>query len=443
MQKGAWTMSIDWKDIRYRGDLADVEELFGTYRVGDYLKTYEANLQQRDQGMRERLLKNGIRLTENLSPRVHRIFKEVCEVLAISSKEEIFCLPQQDVNAYAFLDIQESGTYSLIGITAGALEKLEDAELKSLFGHELAHFLFGSNRLNGLISTDEKNPSTTVLPPLGESLFLRWRKKVEVSADRVGLLASGDFNASAKAFIKGVFGLSERNLNLDIEALLRQVDEIKDHPEIVKASFASHPLLPIRLKAVELFSRSEKAKRNGFQTIGGLIPDDELEKAIDDLIRITRRYPYKPLHEAVMRTIALAGAMLLSTDGDIRDEEVKILVQILHYYFTDEPEKEIVTDRKEIEEKLPQLIETIKEKGEEDDKSFILSRLADIALADGALIDSEGAVILQVGEWLGMTTRESYRIIVQAVQSVGFRTDVKLNRIAEELRRSLQMGHQV
>jgi len=177
--------------------------------------------------------------------------------------------------------------------------------------------------------------------------------------------------------------------------------------------------------------------------MGDSIPDDELEKAIDDLIRITHRYPYKPLHEAVMRTIALAGAMLLSTDGDISDEEVKILVQILHYYFTDEPEKEIVTDRKEIEGKLPQVIRTIKEKGEEDDKNFILSRLADIALADGALMDSEGSVILQVGEWLGMPAREAYRIIVQAAQAVGFRTDVKLNRIAEELRRSLQLGCKV
>jgi len=252
-------MPIDWKDVRYRGDLTDVEELFNTYRVGDYLKTYEANLKQRDRGMCERLLKDGIRLTENLSPRIHRIFKEVCEVLAINSlainsKEEIFCLPGQHVNAYAFLDIQESGTYSLIGITAGALEKLDDAELKSLLGHELAHFLFGNNRLNVLISMDEKNPSATVLPPLGESLFLRWRKKAEISADRVGLLASGDLNASAKAFIKGVFGLSERNLNLDMEALLRQVDEIKGHPEIMKEAFASHPLLPIRLKAIELFS---------------------------------------------------------------------------------------------------------------------------------------------------------------------------------------------
>lgn len=132
--------------------------------------------------------------------------------------------------------------------------------------------------------------------------------------------------------------------------------------------------------------------------------------------------------------------MLLSTDGDISDEEVKILVQILHFYFTDEPEKEIVTDRKEIEEKLPRVIEAIKEKGEDGDKTFILSRLADIALADGALMHAEGAVILQVGEWLELTPRESYRIMVQAAQAVGFRTDVKLNRIAEELRRSLQVG---
>jgi uncharacterized tellurite resistance protein B-like protein len=433
-------MAIDWKDVRYRGDQADVEELFKTYRVEDYLKTYETNLQQRDQGMRDSLIKNGIRLTENLSPRIHHQFKQVCETFTINGKEEIFCLPEQYVNAFAFLDIQESGVYSLIGITAGALEKLDDAELRSILGHELGHFLYGTNRLGALISTDKNNPSTTVLPPLGESLFLRWRKKAEISADRAGLLASGDFASSAKAFIKGIFGLSERNLNLDVEALLRQVDEVKGRPEIVKEAFASHPLLPIRLKAIELFSRSEKAKRNGFPVNGATIADEELESTIDDLIRITRRYPYKPLHEAVMRTIALAGAMLLSTDGDIGDEEVKILIQILQYYFTDEPEKEIVTDRKKIEENLPPVIEIIKKKGDEDDKKFILSRLADIALADGALMDSEGSVILQVAEWLGVPSREAYKTMVGAAQAVGFRTDVKLNRIAEELRRSLQLG---
>jgi hypothetical protein len=128
-------------------------------------------------------------------------------------------------------------------------------------------------------------------------------KKAEINVNRVGLLASQDFNASARAFLKGIFGLSDKNLNLDIEALLKQIDEIKGRPEIMEATFASHPLLPIRLKALELFWRSEKAKRNGFSPTGSLLPDEELEKSFDELIRITHRYPSKPLHETVMRTI--------------------------------------------------------------------------------------------------------------------------------------------
>lgn len=55
-------------------------------------------------------------------------------------------------------------------------------------------------------------------------------------------------------------------------------------------------------------------------------------------------------------------------------------------------------------------------------------------------MDSEGSVILQVAEWLGIPSRTAYGIMIKAAQAVGFRTDVKLNRIAEELRQSLQVG---
>jgi hypothetical protein len=58
-------------------------------------------------------------------------------------------------------------------------------------------------------------------------------------------------------------------------------------------------------------------------------------------------------------------------------------------------------------------------------------------------MDSEGSVILQVAEWLVVPAREAYKIMVGATQAAGFRTDVKLNRIAEELRRSLQHGCKV
>lgn len=433
-------MAIDWQDVRYRGDAADVDELFKSYRVEDYLKAFETQQAQQSQGFREKLLKEGIRLTDRLSPRIYQIFRETCQALLIDSQPEIFCLPDPQVNAFAMLDIQESGTRSLIAMTSGALERLDDNELKSILGHEMGHFLFGNNRLNALISTDRNNPSVTVLPPLGESLFLRWRKKAEISGDRVGLLASRDFHGSARSLLKATFGLSEKNLNLDIEALVSQIDEIKGHPELIAETFASHPLLPIRLKALELFSMSQKAHRSGFPNTEPFLSDDDLESKVDDLILLTRRYPFKRLHEANMRVIALGGALLLGSDKDISTDEVKVLIQILQHYFTDEPEHEIVTDHDEIMKKLPAEIEIVKAEGDMTDKGFILSRLADIALADGALIDREGGVILQVAEWLDVPSKVAYSILVSAAQSVGFRTDAKLNSIADQLRKSFQAG---
>ncbi len=433
-------MAIKWEDVRYRGDARDVEELMTTYRIGDYLEAFEENRRQVDQGIRERLMKEGIRLTERLSPRIFRIFEDLCRSLEIDAHPEVFCLPSQDINAFAVLDVRKERTWSLVGVTAAALERLEDAELKSILGHELGHILFGNNRLSALISTDSGNPSLTVLPAMGESLFLRWRKKAEISADRVSVLASRDFRATATSLLKATFGLSEKNLNLDIQALIGQVDEIRGRRELMEETFASHPLLPIRLKAVELFSHSAKAKRAGCEVTGALLEDDDLEQQVDDLVKLTRRYPNEALDLAVMRVVALGGAMVLGADKDVSDEEVKILVQILHRWFTDEPEGEIVTDRAVIDSKLPESIDLVNRESDNQAKGFILSRLTDVAMADGALVDAESAVILSLAEKLQVPAKLAYGIMVGAAQATGFRTDVKLNKMAEQIRRSMQLG---
>ena len=431
---------VTWDDVRYRGDALDVEELTRTYRVNDYLDTFEENRRQADRGIREKLIKHGIRLSERISPRIYRLFAVVCERFGVEARAEVFCLPANEVNAFATIDIREAGAFSLIGVTSSALERLEDAELRFILGHELGHILFGNNRLDGLLSTSKDNPDITVLPAFGESLFLRWRKKAEVSSDRAGLLAAGDFRASATALLKATFGLSEKNLNLDVEALVGQVDEIKGHPELMAEAFASHPLLPIRLKALELFSRSAKAARNGFETTGAQVGDAELEDSVDELIRLTRRYPYRLVDRAMMQVVALGGARLLGADSEINDDEVKILIQILHRFFTDEPESEIVTDPAEVAARLPRAIAVLNAEGDATAKNFVLSRLTDIALADGALMDAESAVILDVAHQLGLPSRVAYSLLISAAQTVGFQRDAKLNKLSEDVRRGLQAG---
>jgi len=431
---------VKWEDVRYRGDVQDVEELTRTYRVADYLDTVEENRRQLDRGIREKLIKHGIRLSERISPRIYRLFHQLCERFGVESQAEVFCLPAAEVNAFATIDIRESRTFSLIGVTSSALERLDDPELRFILGHELGHILFGNNRLDGLLSTNKDTPDITVLPAMGESLFLRWRKKAEISADRAGLLAAGDFRSSATALMKATFGLSEKNLNLDVEALVSQVDEIKGHPELMAETFASHPLLPIRLKALELFSRSAKAGRSGLEISGQQVADQSLEDQIDELIRLTRRYPFRPVERAMMQVVALGGTLLLGADKEVNDEEVKILVQILHRYFTDEPESEIATDPAAASARLPEAIALLNTEGDPTAKNFVLSRLTDIAIADGALMDAESAVILDLAHQLGVPNRVAYGVVIGAAQAVGFRSDVKLNRIAEAIRRSLQAG---
>ncbi len=142
----------------------------------------------------------------------------------------------------------------------------------------------------------------------------------------------------------------------------------------------------------------------------------------------------------MMQIVALGGARLLGADGEVNDDEVKILIQILHRFFTDEPETEIVTDPAVIAVRLPEAIAVLNAEGDTTAKNFVLSRLTDIALADGALMDAESAMILDLAHQLGVPNRVAYSVVIGAAQAMGFRSDVKLNRMSEDIRRGLQAG---
>jgi hypothetical protein len=55
-------------------------------------------------------------------------------------------------------------------------------------------------------------------------------------------------------------------------------------------------------------------------------------------------------------------------------------------------------------------------------------------------MDAESAIILDLAKQLEVPSKIAYSVIVGSAQSIGFRTDVKLNRMAEDIRRSMTLG---
>lgn len=437
----AISCGLDLDRIRCRGDREDLNELMQLYRIGEYLETHGPFLKNQQLHERERLLAEGIRLTAQVSPRIFGIFERISSTLGVSAETDIFCLPSAQVNASAML-LRGNGpkATACIGITSAALELLADGEIAFLLGHELGHFLFENHRMNALICTDPGNPAVTILPPLGESIFLRWRKKAELSADRIGLIACGDFHVAARALMKAAFGLSERNINLDVDALVDQIDDLVGHPNMVASAFSSHPLLPIRLKALQLFSRSQKAADAGFPAGSGSLSDNQLCDEIDGLMRLMRRHPTGRIEVAAMDAVALGGVEVLGADQEINEAEVKILIEILHRHFTDEPEQVVPTTAAAIHPGLNRALDLLKSEADTELKHFIVSRWVDIGMADGALLGKEGAKVLELAQRIGVDLSTAHAIVVGAAQAVGFKMDQKLNRAAAELKKNLLVG---
>ncbi len=425
---------LAWGKLRCRGDARLLEELNERFHLESYLDARLARIEDYlTESQRHRiLLRDGIRLTPALSPRVFEVYASACRRLRVSPSAEIFCSSDRQIVGSALLDRTGTRADALVCLSAGALEDLDDDELAALIGHELGHFLLDQWKLTCLWNKDAKTGPLTVLPALGESVFLRWKRFGELSADRASVIAAGGFAPAARLLVKVVTGLSPRNLVPDINALLEQFEEVAGLPEAGILAGRAHPALAVRLKAMELFSRSRKAGEAGLDPGPDPTSDDALETQIEQLVDRIRRRPALA-QQAVMEAIACAGTLLLGVDGTIRDDEVKLLVELLHRDFTDDPAGILPGSLQLAEGGLAHALPRV---GNAAGKEQVVRALTEIALADGTLSGEEGAVILEVAGRLDLSVRTTWGVITGTIQKVGFRLDAKVNLMAEEIRRT-------
>ena len=207
-------------------------------------------------------LRDSVWVSPRQFPDVHRLLARCAERLGIPIPRLLLGGDAADLMAFT------TGTDQDCFIYASALMVREYApeELLFVLGHECGHIhnhhvTYGTlaqvlyrNLLGKVIRVSTWPVFLATLVPLRT-----WSRRAEITADRAGLLCCRDIDVARKALIKLRLGFDALLRDVDVEEFLQQEKELRRESFAVRARelFYTHPLIVKRIKALELFARSE------------------------------------------------------------------------------------------------------------------------------------------------------------------------------------------
>lgn len=232
------------------------------------------DLQGRSQH-KDSMLRNGLLISESMTPVLEKRICQVCERLLIPRNSvTAFVYNNADVQADCVIDSEDS---CVLRFTSGLVNLMNEKEFQFVAAHELGHFLLG----HGACSQYTGDGSAEG--------FMTQRAR-ELSADRIGFLGVDDLNESIQAIIKTASGLGDDFLRFDVSSFMSQT-ELLSNPKRGESRNSTHPSMLIRCRAMLWFSMSVTCLQDLKNTPDAVIQSvDEkvtrdLEKFVDGQVR--------------------------------------------------------------------------------------------------------------------------------------------------------------
>jgi Zn-dependent protease with chaperone function len=280
-----------WEHPADRGALTALRELRG---FDDILKALNGLWNER--AWRLEFLGGAIKVSERQYPMLYRAFASAAATLDIGELPELYVSPDRELNGMCI-----GMSKPFIVVNRGAIELLDEDELRVLLGHELGHMVSGHAVYRTMIIILTGWVTSLAWLPIG-SMVLRaiiaalreWWRKAELSSDRAGLLATQDPNATLRLLMKLAGGgdLSQ----IDTTAFLEQAAEydragdLRD--SLIKLRMImgrSHPLPVARAAQIRRWIDSGEYGR----ILAGEYPrreDDRNAKVTDDVKAAAQSY---------------------------------------------------------------------------------------------------------------------------------------------------------
>jgi Zn-dependent protease with chaperone function len=175
-----------------------------------------------------------IRVGPSQFPEIYDRYVHLATVLAVPRLPDLFIMNSSEVNAYA-MGIQR---YT-IRVTSALIDIMTDDELDAILAHELGHVKCEHVKYSTMTFMLEDlgafASGLIPIPGVGDALFLtlqlallEWDRKTEFSSDRAALLGVQDVKVVQSALGKLAGYSHEKNLPINVEALVEQAAEFDD-----------------------------------------------------------------------------------------------------------------------------------------------------------------------------------------------------------------------
>ncbi len=194
------------------------------------------------------LLSRSIRVEKEIFPTVGGAIEKVFKRLDLENEFNFF-VTADNFQANAACSLMPSASKPDIIITSKLIELLSEEELQFIIGHEVAHYFYQHSLYPNLETASETNLKLNIL---------NLNRSAEISADRVGFIASGSLEKSLRASLKLASGLSEKHLKFSFSTYLDQLREIESIGKSQSELWSTHPSFLIRIQALIWFSMSNE-----------------------------------------------------------------------------------------------------------------------------------------------------------------------------------------
>lgn len=377
------------------------------------------------------LMTDGYRVDAAITPLLAQLGVVLARALRLVHPLDVFVIPSHEQNAYCLPS--RRGNRLVMCLHSGLLSRLNTQELLFVMGHEVGHAILKHADVPN-VGFDNPNFS-----PLEVIKLRALRRASEISCDRFGLLACQDVRTACSALFKVASGLSERWISFDENAYSRHFDELASISELISFDDASrsHPLSPLRVKALISFSRSEalaKAFRRSEWRISSVDMEREIENMLSVIAPDFSELEGKDEEEAANRFLFDGALLMIGADGCVSPEEVAWLQQRTASELDAEKLTSDTTNpqfRQELTQRLEANSIILVNKLPQTARAQLLRVMCDIAVCAGGVLESEFEVLNALRECLDIPVEVAKRALC-LTESEAAETDEPVEDTSDE-----------